>query len=176
MQKISQSGRSMVELLGVLAVMGFLSLALLQGYKYAIYRNRVAQTLSQISTAVAGARTADLQKIAAAELISDSAGNVFIPIKYVASDVQFKENDPYTFTTPLHADIGVYRDSRGVWRVQIDYTEQMTLSDCSALITSNVAENGIGFKGRIYTRDVLLKNDALVNEICDYYTQKEIIE
>lgn len=174
MQKTSETGRSIVELLGVLALMGVLSLALLQGYKYAIYRNRVGQTLSQISTAVAGARTADLQKIAAAELISDEADNVFIPVKYVISDVQFKDGDPYSFTTPLNADVSVYRDSRGVWRVRIDYSEKMSINDCAALITSNVAENGIGFQGRIYTRDTLIKDPDLVDDICEYYTKTEL--
>lgn len=173
MWKKSEAGRSMVELLGVLALMGFLSLALLQAYKYAIYRYRVGQTMTQISTAVAGARTSDLQKIAASELISDSAGNVFIPVKHVISDVQFKEDDPYNFTTPLHADVGVYRDIRGVWRVRINYTERMTISDCAALITSNVAENGIGFQGRIYTREMLVEDDDLVKRVCEYYTEKD---
>lgn len=171
MQKKSETGRSMVELLGVLAIMGVLSLVLLQGYKYAIRRNRIGQTLNQISTAVAGARTVDLQRIAEAELISDAAGNVFIPVKYVISDVQFKSNDPYSFTTPLNADISVYRDSRGVWRVRTDYTENMTTGDCEALITSNVAENGIGINGRIYSHEYLLEHPEKTREICEELTK-----
>lgn len=173
---ISQSGRSIIELLGVLAIMGVLSIMMLYGYRYSIYRSRVSQTLSQISTVVAGSKTIDLNNISESERRVDANGNTFIPVRYVISNVQIKPNDPYVFITPLNAQVSVYKDSQNVWRVQINYTEQMSFGDCESLLLSPVAEQGIGFKGRIYTQNELSDNSNLLKKICDYYTGKKINE
>lgn len=170
---ISQSGRSMVEMLGVLSIIGVLSIGMLYGFKYAIFRARVSQTLTQISTAVAGARTTNLNNIPIDEQAEDARGNIFIPVHYVISDVKYKPNDPYLFITPLNAEVGVYKDTKNVWRVQINYTEQMSFDDCRALLLSRVTENGIGYGDIVYTQEQLADNEDLLREVCTYYTTPE---
>lgn len=171
-QKSMESGRSMVEMLCVLALMGFLSIIVLYGFDYIIYRYRVAQTLNQISTILAGSKTIQLNNIAASELKTDTAGNTFIPVKHVISDVKFKEDDPYRFITPLNAEVGVYQDPNGIWRVHIEYTDQMNFGDCRALLLSSLAENGVEYEQDhiVYTQEQLREDEELLKEICEYYT------
>lgn len=45
------------------------------------------------------------------------------------------------------------------------------MHDCEALLTSPVAEYGIGYNGRIYTQESLVSDSALLNSICRYYTE-----
>lgn len=172
MAKKSQSGRSMIEILAVLALIGFLSMAVVQGYQYAIFRYRVHQTFNQISVAVAGARTTNLETLNPSDLKKDRDGNTFIPVRYIISDVNFHPTNEYVFITPLHAEVGVYRDPNGIWRVQINYTDKMDFDDCKTLILSPVAETGIGYQDKIYAQEYLRENEAKLKEICDYYTSE----
>ena len=177
----SESGRSMVEMLGVLAIVGSLSILMLYGFKYAIFRYRVSQTLTQISTMVAGAKTLDLDMLSDSELEEDEAGNLYIPAKYVISDVHFKKDDPYHIITPLNAEVAVYQDLNGLWRTEIEYTDRMDFGDCRALIFSSVAENGVAWNGTVYSQQQLKEDEgnpttadgiAIVKKICDDLTQK----
>ncbi len=183
-KKSSESGRSMVEMLGVLAIVGSLSILMLYGFKYAIFRYRVGQTLTQISTMVAGAKTLDLDRLSDSELKEDTAtGNLYIPAKYVISDVHFKENDPYHIITPLNAEVAVYQDLNGLWRTEIEYTDRMDFGDCRALIFSSVAENGVAWNGTVYSQQQLKEDEdnpsesdgiAIIKKICDDLTQKTL--
>lgn len=179
-KKISESGRSMVEMLSVLAIVGALSVCMLYVFKYAIFRYRVGQTLTQISTMVAGAKTLDLNSLS--DVKEDTlTGNLYIPAKYVISDVHFKEGDPYHIITPLNAEVAVYQDENGLWRTEIEYTERMDFGDCRALIFSSVAENGIAWNGVVYTQQQLKEDEKsptspdktpIIKQICDDLTQK----
>lgn len=55
--KTEQSGRSMVEMLGVLAIVGVLSVGGIAGYSKAMAKYKTSQTLDQISMLVANIRT-----------------------------------------------------------------------------------------------------------------------
>ena len=181
-KKISETGRSMVEMLGVLAIIGSLSVLMLYGFKYAIFRYRVEQTLMQISTMVAGAKTLDLDKLT--DVKEDTlTGNLYIPAKYVISDVHFKEGDPYHIVTPLNAEVAVYQDENGLWKTEIEYTERMAFGDCRALIFSSVAENGVAWNGVVYTQQQLKDDEEsstnpgktpIIKQICDDLTQKNL--
>jgi type II secretory pathway pseudopilin PulG len=57
MQNLSQSGRSMVEMLGVLAIIGVLSVGAISGYSKAMDKYLINQTIDQISNIVANIRT-----------------------------------------------------------------------------------------------------------------------
>lgn len=164
-----QQGRTMTEMLAVLMIIGVLSVVALYGFQYALFRYRVGQTLNQISTAVAGARTIDLQGLGKS-MTGDENGIIRLPVHHVISGVRFTD-DPLYFRTPLNADVGVYRDTQGIWRVSIKFTELMSMHDCEALLTSPVAEYGIGYNGRIYTQESLVSDSALLNSICRYYTE-----
>ena len=53
-----QSGRSMVEMLGVLAIVGVLSIGGIAGYSKAMAKYKINKTLDQVSMIIAGIRTA----------------------------------------------------------------------------------------------------------------------
>ena len=53
----SQSGRSMVEMLGVLAIIGVLSIGGIAGYSRAMIKFKVGKSLDQISMLVASIQT-----------------------------------------------------------------------------------------------------------------------
>ena len=55
--KNEQSGRSMVEMLGVLAIIGVLSIGGISGYSKAMAKYRVNKTLDQISKLVMNIRS-----------------------------------------------------------------------------------------------------------------------
>lgn len=57
LSKIEQSGRSMVEMLGVLAIIGVLSIGGISGYSKAMAKFRVNKTLDQISMLVMNIRS-----------------------------------------------------------------------------------------------------------------------
>lgn len=56
--KSEQSGRSMVEMLGVLAIIGVLSVGGIAGYSKAMAKYKTTQVLDQISMLTANIRTA----------------------------------------------------------------------------------------------------------------------
>ena len=47
--KLNESGRSMVEMLGVLAVIGVLSVGGVMGYKYGMMKYRVNETINELN-------------------------------------------------------------------------------------------------------------------------------
>ena len=55
--KSEQSGRSMVEMLGVLAIIGVLSVGGIAGYSKAMAKFKTSKALDQVSTTVANVRT-----------------------------------------------------------------------------------------------------------------------
>lgn len=55
--KSEQSGRSMVEMLGVLAIIGVLSVGGISGYSKAMAKFKTSKALDQVSTTVANVRT-----------------------------------------------------------------------------------------------------------------------
>ena len=57
MKIINQSGRSMVEMLGVLAIVGVLSVGAIAGYSKAMMKHKINKTLDEISNIVANVRT-----------------------------------------------------------------------------------------------------------------------
>lgn len=166
-----QQGRTVTEVLGVLMIIGVLIIIGLQGFRYAVFRNHVNQTLNQISAAVAGARTTNLNNLAL-RLTSDENGIIHLPVHHIISDVEFTD-DPLYFRTPLNADVGIYRDSQGIWRVSVKFTKLMSMRDCKALLTSSVTEFGIGYNGHIYTQKSLINDPNLLTSICRYYTEEE---
>ena len=54
--KINQTGRSMIEMLGVLAIIGVLSVGGIAGYSKAMAKYRVNKTIDQVSHIAANVR------------------------------------------------------------------------------------------------------------------------
>ncbi len=57
MQKNNQSGRSMVEMLGVLAIIGVLSVGGIAGYSKAMAKFKLSKAMDQVSTVITNVRT-----------------------------------------------------------------------------------------------------------------------
>ena len=57
LNRIEQSGRSMVEMLGVLAIIGVLSVGGIAGYSKAMTKFKINKSMDQISMLVANIRT-----------------------------------------------------------------------------------------------------------------------
>ncbi len=57
MRKINETGRSMVEMLGVLAIIGVLSAGGLAGYSKAMFKHKLNSTMDQITMLVTNIRT-----------------------------------------------------------------------------------------------------------------------
>ena len=55
--KNTQSGRSMVEMLGVLAIIGVLSVGGIAGYSKAMNKYKISKTTDQVSMLIANIRT-----------------------------------------------------------------------------------------------------------------------
>lgn len=109
-----QRGRSMVEMLGVLALVGVLSIGGVVGYQYAMQIFRENQTLNAFSATTAGARTADLM-----DTYFYSCANFpcVVEPKYVISGVgDLREGD---FSTAVGAPVRVQIESENGYTVRI---------------------------------------------------------
>ena len=73
--KSEQSGRSMVEMLGVLAIIGVLSVGGIAGYSKAMAKYKTTQTLDQLSMLVANIRTAFSSATSYEDLTTEKARN-----------------------------------------------------------------------------------------------------
>ncbi len=99
--KNCQSGRSMVEMLGVLAVVGILAVSGILGYQYAMRLYRVAETYDEVSVTVSGSRTwpilehyGPLTKIGVETLAPAPHADTFayiVPIREVVSKVNYRK-------------------------------------------------------------------------------------
>lgn len=82
-----QSGRSMVEMLGVLAIIGVLSIGGIAGYSKAMTKFKVSKSMDQVSTIVANVRTMYAQQRNYSGLTMERAISFgFMPAEMRASD------------------------------------------------------------------------------------------
>lgn len=85
-QKLTQSGRSMVEMLGVLAIIGVLSITAIAGYNYAINKYRTNETIQDMQlrlTDVLRTKAGPAEKI---EMEMGSVTKIGYPIEAKVSD------------------------------------------------------------------------------------------
>ncbi len=93
----SQSGRSMVEVLGVLSIVGILAVSGITGYQYAMRRYRIAETYDEVSVTVGGGRTwpilehyGPMTELIGVETVSTVA--YVVPVREVVSKVNYRSN------------------------------------------------------------------------------------
>ena len=108
-KKLSETGRSMVEILGVLAIMGLLSLAAIVGWRIAMRRLAVSEIGNLVSKSAAGVITSHYLENMASQFIPGSETEYIIgdtvPLATYISDV-----------TPTPDDIiDVYHASGEAW-------------------------------------------------------------
>lgn len=125
--KNHQLGRSMVEMLGVLAIVGVLAVSGIVGFQYAMRLYRIAETYDEVSVTVSGARTwpilehyGPLTKVVGLETGAPPPENdtsaYVVPVREVVSKVNYRKS--MTAAEALDAGVSnkdlldeVYKDS-----------------------------------------------------------------
>ena len=89
-----ETGRSMIEMLAVLGLMGVLSVGGILGYSYAMKLYQEAETLDQLSVTVSGARTWDIPLHFGHQTVGLSNDYVpyIVPIRDVVSRVKYRSD------------------------------------------------------------------------------------
>lgn len=143
--KKNQTGRTMIEMLGVLAVIGVLTIGGLQGYQYVMKRHRISTTIQQVAVAMQSARGLFLKKITS----DDMDENGCIPIRYVMQGVDYCEaGNDRSFKTEIGACVSVCRNARGIWYMDISFDnvptddDLITVTDCRTILLSQIAKDG----------------------------------
>ena len=131
--KKNQAGRSMIEIIGVLAVMGLLAAASIWSVRYAFYVHRENQTIDTISKTVAGAVTGYMENSGIGEAVEGTAGRIQLAAEQVMSGVPTK-NGGMTITTPLDAELTVWVPASNTVEVEV---ENLTYSVCDRILISN---------------------------------------
>ncbi len=113
MQKSQQTGRSMIEMLGVLAIIGVLSVGGLAGYSKAMFKYKMNRTVSQISQTVARIRLAFIGQNDYSGMGDESNVNSvmvkanIIPPEYIARDPKGNIIMPYIFKNPFKGNFRI---------------------------------------------------------------------
>lgn len=169
--KKNQSGRSMIEMLGVLAIIGVLTVGGLQGYEYVMKRHRISTTIQQVAVAMQSARGLFLKKITS----DDIDENGCIPIRYVMQGVDLcEEGNDRSFKTEIGACVSVCRNARGIWYMDISFDnvptdeDLITVTDCRTILLSQIAKDGFltDPDGTISTYD----NLEDIAAVCDLFS------
>ena len=97
----NQSGRSMIEMLGVLAIIGVLSVGGIAGYSKAMMKFKINKTIDQISQIVANTRTLYARQ--------KNYGNLSEKVAYKANLAprEMFEGSGYSMTHPFGGEFGI---------------------------------------------------------------------
>lgn len=132
--KIFESGRSMIEMLGVLAIIGVLSVGGLSGYTMAMNRHRANQILDYVSRAAVLAQTHGTGGTAQTGACKDYNGQEAFPSSMTKCDVTTDPtNDRVTITTTVsNTSVGDALDSRSAEAacVSVDGTNVKIVTNC----------------------------------------------
>ena len=132
-----ESGRSMIEMLATLVIVGILSISALWGYRYAIEVHKENETVDWVVKSIVGARTGFITDKYGEQAEED--GSVRVPIKEVISGVTYLEPETdgvvYGFTTPTQAEISVDVIDQKTFEV---YVDEMTWNVCRKLLGANL--------------------------------------
>lgn len=132
-----ESGRTMIEMLATLAIVGVLSITALWGYHYAIELHKENETVDWVVKSIVGSRTGFITDKYGER--AEAEGSIQIPIKEVISGVTFLEPEAdgtiYGFTTPTGAEISVDVINKKTFEV---YVDEMTWNVCRKLLRANL--------------------------------------
>ena len=132
-----ESGRSMIEMLATLVIVGILSISALWGYRYAIEVHKENETVDWVVKSIVGARTGFIADKYGEQAEED--GSVRVPIKEVISGVTYLEPETdgvvYGFTTPTQAKVSVDVIDQKTFEV---YVDEMTWNVCRKLLRANL--------------------------------------
>ncbi len=155
--KNNQSGRSMVEMLGVLAIIGVLSAGGLAGYSKAMFKHKLNNTMDQITMLVTNIRTMYGTQGSYAGLSNYEAYRLgIVPAVMVASDVKEIKNNENEVTghsldlsNPFKGDVVI--DTVAINGAETGFTvtyKDLPKEACIALATADFGSGaGSGFIG-----------------------------
>lgn len=153
-RKKIQMGRSMTEMLGVLAVIGVLSVGGLSAYKYTMRRHRITTTIQQVSLAMQSARGLALKKIDSTdvdEITSDGETKWCLSnISWVMQGMTLctQQSGAHGFLTSIGACVSICRDNRNIWFLDMPFEDTenpeniITKTDCENILMSEIAKDG----------------------------------
>ncbi len=138
-----ENGRTMAEMLGVLALIGVLSIGGIVGYGYAMRLYQEAETLDQLSVLIAGGRSGDIPLHYGFKTVGLSDGYVpyIVPIRDVISKVRYRSEET-AFDAGLTDEEGmlVLKDPRQMHEVR-EYESFDTLLDTPAWLRAEDENN-----------------------------------
>ncbi len=173
LNKKYENGRSMVEMLGVLAVIGVISVGGLTAYSYTMKRQRISQTIHQVSVAIQSARGLLLTKMDDGELDNNNCA----PIRYIMPRARLCASNENAFQTEIGACVSVCRDANNIWLMNISFDEvpeddMITFNDCQNILDSAVAQHGfLNDAGKRYTK----RNREVVSTVCNNFEQLNLV-
>lgn len=129
--KNEQSGRSMVEMLGVLAIIGVLSIGGISGYSKAMAKYRVNKTLDQISMLVMNIRSLFSASVDYADLSTDIA----IQMGIIPGDMRDPDNTA-AIVNAYQGSVFVGNPDNDTRQFYVQYTG-LTQEACVALATAD---------------------------------------
>ncbi len=177
-RKDNQMGRSMLEMLGVLAVIGVLSVGGLTTYKYTMRRHRITTTIQQVSLAMQSARGLALKKIDSTDVDEITSGD---ETKWCLSNISWvmqgmpqctQLSGAVGFQTSIGACVSICRDNRNIWFLDMPFEDAenpeniITKTDCENILMSEIAKDGF------FNLDDNIKNrndSADIQAICNTF-------
>ncbi|MBR1915306.1 MAG: hypothetical protein IJ830_02550 [Alphaproteobacteria bacterium] len=147
--KNNQSGRSMVEMLGVLAIIGVLSAGGLAGYSKAMFKHKLNNTMDQITMLVTNIRTMYGTQGNYAGLTKAVAVDLGIVPAVMTDDTRSGSKGAVTLTNPFKGDVDINEtnvngDHTGFY---VEYSG-LPNEACIALATADFGSGaGSGFIG-----------------------------
>lgn len=130
--KNEQSGRSMVEMLGVLAIIGVLSIGGISGYSKAMAKYRVNKTLDQISMLVINIRTLFSSSVNYDGLDAPLA----IGVGIIPGDMKNGSGSSATIINSYQGSVNIGNPGNDVRRFYINYTD-LNSEACVSISTAD---------------------------------------
>ena len=151
-----QTGRSMIEMLGVLAIIAVLTIGGIAGYSKALMMYRTDRVLSQITHTVARTRVAFISQKNYAGLgeDEDKIGDVLVNADILPKDTIIRDKEgnaiiPYRFKNPFKGNISMRignKSQKGDKSAFIIHYDYIPKSACIEIATSAWGDiNGSGF-------------------------------
>ena len=184
----NQNGRSMIEMLGVLAIIGVLSVGGIAGYSKAMMKYRINKTIEQITLIAGNVRTFFAPQRNYEDVFDpdhDDHWKIIRKAKLVPEEMWEYETDGTTFKQFTHVfggTMGLYKDSKTsntddkAFRIDLD---NIPSEACIELVSQDWSSANIGAVEVDWVKGAkALKSPAEVDEaveVCEHTDKNQII-